>query len=221
MNESLNDKIIYAKTKDVYDCDLLPDNYFADEYPKWKEYNYPIIHIIHNLARKDRFKILQKEIATQSLCVRFWPAIMDKIIPFRGVARAHKQIVRWAKEQGLQEVLIAEDDIKFFKPYAFLQFIQNKPNEYDLYLGNIFGGNIAEDNTVTDFAGLTMYYISERFYDTFLAANEMNNFDRSLAGLGKYVVCNPMVCSQYGGYSDNKKEYVADYDHHLKQYKTL
>lgn len=221
MNHELNDKILYTDSKVVYDSERLQNNFTADEYPMWKEYHGPIVHVIHNPARKDRFLTIKKEAKEQGLDIRFWPAIIDETISFRGIARAHKSIVRWAKEVGLPEVLIAEDDLKFLSPTAFKNFLYFKPTDYDLYLGNIFEGQLEVDNSVRDFCGLTLYMVHERFYDTFLAANEMNNFDRSLAGLGKYIVCNPMVCSQYGGWSDNKKCYVPDYDHHLKQYKTL
>ena len=177
------------------------------------------IHVIHEIRRIDRWQTLQHEIEKHHLTVNYWPAIMDSMISFRGVARAHKSIVRWAKENNLPEVLIAEDDFKLLGKGAFEYYLNNKPADYDLYLGGIFGGEI-KDNIVPDFAGLSFYMVHSRFYDAFLAANEMNNFDRSLANLGKYVVCNPIIVSQYGGYSDNKKEYVADYDHLLKQYNT-
>lgn len=212
---------MYAEPQSSYDCERLPDNFRVDEYPMWKEVKGEVVHVIHNSVRKDRFLTLQKEIKEQGLTVIYWPAIMDEVMSFRGIARAHKSIVKWAKEQGLKKILIAEDDVKFLSPNAFDYFVGKEPQDYDLFLGNIFEGQINEEKIVGDFCGLTLYMIHERFYDTFLAANEMNNFDRSLARLGKYVVCNPMVCSQYGGWSDNKKCYIPDYDHHLKQYKTL
>lgn len=163
-----------------------------------------LVNVIHNPKRKDRFQLLQKEILHQQLTITYWDAVINPIAVVVGISQAHKQIVRWAKENNLPEVCIAEDDVKFFGRGAFNYFVNNKPKDYDLYLGGIFWGHIAEDNTVGDFTGMTLYIVNERFYDKFLALREFNNIDRELAFKGKYVVCNPMVVSQHEGWSDSK-----------------
>ena len=63
---------------------------------------------------------------------------------------------------------------------------------------------------------MTLYIVNERFYDTFLGLNEWNNLDRELAFKGRYVVCNPFVVTQHGGYSDNKKYARESYDEYLQ-----
>lgn len=176
----------------------------------------PIIHCIHDPERTDRMALLQKEIATQKLNVRFWPAIKDPVMGFRGISRAHKQIITRAMLNQDLEVVIMEDDCYFFAPGAFDYFWKHKPSDYDLYMGMVMNGRMP-DGTAPDFRGLTLYSCHSRFYPTFLSMKEANHLDSelSISGRGRYVVCDPMVCSQTGGYSDNKRCYVESYDKHL------
>ncbi|MFA7290368.1 MAG: hypothetical protein WC055_15950, partial [Melioribacteraceae bacterium] len=105
-----------------------------------------------------------------------------------------------AKEAGMKEILIAEDDFKLLGYGSYEYFLNNKPDDYDIYLGGIMDGTIGEDNCVKDFfCGLSMYMVHERFYDKFLNIHKFGNLDRLLVGMGKFVVCNPMVVSQHGG----------------------
>lgn len=174
------------------------------------------LNVIHNILRRERFQTLLDERDTQGLDLVLWPAIMDAQRPFVGICRAHKQIVRWAKQTGLREVCIGEDDLKFLAPGAWWYFLDQKPKDFDIYLGGVFHGHIAPDNSITDWCGMTLYIVRERFYDTFLNLNEANNLDRELANKGRYLVCDRMVCSQHPGYSDHKAQYVDDYDHYLE-----
>ena len=174
------------------------------------------LQIIHNYARIDRAILLQKEMLDQGISWRVWPAIMNPTVSFVGVCQAHKQIVRWANQEGLKEVCIGEDDLHFFAPGAWDFFLQNKPEDFDLYLGGVFYGHLDEENVVKDWCGMTLYIVNERFYDTFLGLNEWNNLDRELAFKGRYVVCNPFVVTQHGGYSDNKKYARESYDEYLQ-----
>lgn len=163
------------------------------------------------LRRAER---LEQEILIQGMEVKYWPAIKDPLNrSFVAIAQAHKQIVRCAKEQGLPAVCIAEDDLYFFGYGAWDYFLAHIPDDYDIYLGNVFHG-LNEDNTTNDFCGLTLYICHERFYDTFLALPDINHLDRSLAGKGRYVVCDPMVCTQRGGYSFQKRAWDS-YERYL------
>lgn len=180
----------------------------------------PIIHCIHDEARTDRMSLLQKEIEVQGLNVQFWPAIKDPVMGFRGICRAHKQIIRYAMLCDLDEVRIMEDDCYFFAPGAFDYYMAHKPEDFDLYLGNVFSG-LQPDGTAPDFRGLTLYTCSNHFYLKFLSMKEENHLDSELSinGRGRYVVCDPMVCSQTGGYSDNKRAFVASYHQYLANYR--
>lgn len=161
-----------------------------------------------------RYASLQKEIQTQGLSVRYWPAIKDPLNrTFVGIGEAHKQIVRWAMLNNLPEVCIMEDDCSFFAPGAWEYFLSQKPEDFDIYLGGVFHG-LNEDNTTFDWCGMTLYIVNQRFYQTFLSVPQVNHIDRALAGKGKYIVCDPMVCTQKSGYSFNKRTWDC-YDRYL------
>ena len=173
------------------------------------------LNIIHLPQRLDRLRILQQELDSQNIKdFKIWDGIIDQDIPHVGISRAHKQIVKYAKVEGLSEILIAEDDLCFTSKGAFEFFLENKPLEFDIYLASIYYGNLKQDNSVDDFAGATFYIISQKFYDIFLSIPEYQNFDRSLRNKGRFIVCNPFTVIQHNGYSDNTKEY-SNYHQYL------
>lgn len=176
------------------------------------------LNVIHLNDRVDRKNLLDFELSTQNINdYKIWPGIRDPF-PKRGIAKAHKQIIKYAKEKTLKSIMICEDDIKFTAPKAYNYFIRNEPLDYDIYLGGIIWGNIQNDNSVTDFAGLTLYIVKQQFYDTFLSLPENIDIDRALSGKGKFIVCNPFVAIQHNGYSDNSEEY-RNYDLFIKDRK--
>lgn len=159
--------------------------------------------ILHG-GHSPRIPILLNELQQQGITeFNIVEGIHDKHSVVRSINLSHKKIVLQALEDGLPEVCIFEDDIKFTAPGAFSHFLTQKPTDFDLYLGGIYLGDIAPDNTTKDFTALHCYIISERFYDTFLSLPEDKHIDTCLKGLGKYVVCNPMIAIQHPGYSAN------------------
>lgn len=172
------------------------------------------LNIINLSHREDRIQLVNSQLFKQDLIGCLWPGILDLENSKRGISKAHKQIVSYAKNQNLPSIIIAEDDIKFTDLGGFDYFIKNEPIDYDLYLGGIYFGNIKADNSVEDFAGLTLYKIKQKFYDTFLSINEEKDIDRELSKKGKFFVCDPFVAIQHNGFSDNVKKNV-NYDSHL------
>jgi GR25 family glycosyltransferase involved in LPS biosynthesis len=166
------------------------------------------LQIIHLKERKDRAQLLEQQLLEQHITnYKIWKGIEDHENPKRGIAKAHKQIIKWASDQNLPSILIAEDDIKFTAKKAFEYFIKNEPNDFDLYLGGITHGKINTDNSVTDFAGTHFYKIYQKFYNTFLSLPEDKDIDRALAHKGKFIVCNPFIVIQQNGFSDNQRKY--------------
>lgn len=95
-----------------------------------------IPNIIHNKDRHDRRDTLLAELKYQGIEeFRVWDAIYDRRGAHIGINKAHKQIVEYAKQEGLPEVLIFEDDIRFCGKGAFDYYIANKPKDFDIYLG--------------------------------------------------------------------------------------
>lgn len=166
------------------------------------------VHIIHLEYREDRKTYILGQSEFQGISdFRFWPGIHAPEKPSRGIAQAHQQIIRWAKSEGENEVIIAEDDLQFTGPGAFKYFTDHEPENYDLYLGGISYGKLKSDNSVDDFAATHLYKIKSRFFDTMLALTGEKDIDRDLAHRGRFIVCDPMVAIQCDGYSDNSRKH--------------
>lgn len=164
-----------------------------------------------------------EQMATQKIAFNVWDGVIVQNMPFMGVAIAHQRIVLDAKLKGLKEVYIAEDDIIFSHPNSWKYYIENKPTEFDLYLGGIYnldgqGGNLDENNRVKDFfCGMTLYCVPEHYYDQFLSTIQYNHIDRQLSkrsDTDKFIVCNPFVVYQRNGWSDLKQKDV-DYSNYV------
>jgi len=166
------------------------------------------LHIIHLSNQVDRIEGLLADLKVQGLTnVRFWEGIIVPERPSLGIARAHKQIVQFAKDAKLESILIGEDDLEFTAPGAYQYFMEQTPLDFDLYLGTISGGKINDDNLVTDFSGLHFYTIHNRFYNEFLATPEMGALDRCLKGRGRYVVCDRLVVMEREGLNQTSGTY--------------
>lgn len=160
------------------------------------------LNIIHG-GRSDRTPLLMDEIQRQGIInYNFWEGVYLPSIK-ESINSAHKQIVEYAKLAEFGEVLIAEDDFVGTHENSFKYFLANKPRDYDLYLSQVYLGDIDENNEVKSFTGMTMYFVNARFYDTFLNADPHEHIDRALSGLGKFVVCNPFAFIQRNGWSSN------------------
>lgn len=169
-----------------------------------------MLHIIHLRHRIDRKQLLINELIKQEITqYKIWPGIINLKNRQLGIYQAHCQIVKQAERNGLPSVTIAEDDICFSSHGAYRYFLDNEPDNYDLYLGGIIYGRISTDFITSDFAGATLYRISRRFFTTFLNLPEQGNFDRNLKGLGIFKICNPMVAYQYNGLSDNQDKFLV------------
>jgi hypothetical protein len=177
----------------------------------------PTLHVIHLPHRTDREERFTKEFAEQCVNFRIWDGVIAEKSG-EGIRLAHQQIVRWAKENDLPYVLIAEDDIIFPALGAYDFFLSQipDPKDFDLFLGMVYSAEIQDNRIINGFSGLTMYTVSRRFYDFFLTAE--NHIDRWLgmtAYENVYLVCNPYVCLQSGGYSDNLRRQMT-YDAYLE-----
>lgn len=167
-----------------------------------------IINVIHDPRREDRLRSLEQVVRQTPVELKFWPAVHHTHKSFVGIGRAHKNIVASALINKLPMICIAEDDFYFPAPGAWDHFLNTIPAQFDLYLASIYQGQIDQHQRTTDFCGLTLYIIHERFYQTFLNLKENGHIDRTLSGKGDFVVCDPFTALQRHGYSDNKKRVV-------------
>lgn len=161
------------------------------------------LNIIHG-NRHERLSLLKEQLDSQNIWdYKIWDGehCVDSVV--RSINLSHKKIVQYAKDNDLSEICIAEDDIKFTHPNSFNYFLENKPDSFDMYLGGCYLPEFNPNQTLKSFCALHLYIISERFYDIFLALPEREHLDRAMAGLGVFILCNPMVAVQSNGFSQN------------------
>lgn len=167
----------------------------------------PIVHVINLPYRTDRLEAFKRQATQQDFEYRRWDGIVHQL-PFTGIAQAYKRIIQYAKDEGLEMIAIAEDDICFSSLGSYDYFISQIPKDrFDLFLGSIYWGTIKEDNTVDEFSGFTLTVFHNSFYDKFLSTPEQNHIDRQMKiHEGIYKVCMPFVAYQKDGYSDNAQQ---------------
>jgi hypothetical protein len=172
-----------------------------------------MIHIIHDTRMFDRYEPLLLEMQRQMVDFRVWDIVEDRNSVVSSINKSHKNIVRWAKEKGLEEICIGEDDLYFPSEKGWEWFLKNKPTEYDLYLAATYIPPIT-NNLI---CGFHLYFIHSRFYDTFLNTPEDVHIDTYMEKLnGKYVFCYPMAALQRSCWSANNKS-VVNYNAILKK----
>jgi hypothetical protein len=149
----------------------------------------------------------------------FWDAT---VLPhtIQAISLSHKKIVKYAKDNKLPEICIAEDDILFTSLNSYKYFLDNKPDDFDIYLGGYYTGIPLPDKTLYSFSGLHIYCIRESFYEKFLSVTTLRNIDQAIAGMGLFKFCEPLVAKQRNGYSFHRKKIVDD-DHFLEDRKFL
>lgn len=149
---------------------------------------------------------------------KVWPGIYDKYDPKKGICMSHKRIIADAKERKLPCCAIMEDDAVFSAPGAFDYFLRQVPESYDLFMGMIYVGEIKENRVVNGFSGgVTLYLVHEKFYDTILELPDSCHIDRQMGErcyLQEYYVCQPNVCWQLGGMSENLRKIVYYDEYH-------
>lgn len=171
--------------------------------------------IISNAKRPVRVERMNKEMKRQGITdYKIWPSVHIANMPARtAISKAHKQIVEWAANEGLEEVCIFEDDIWFPANDGWQYFLSKKPEKYDLYLIGITRGEI-KNGITKRYTGQIGYFIHERYYDTFLRTDERMDIDGAQSGRGEFHVCYPFAGFSYPGWSDNVRG-VMDHSHLL------
>lgn len=142
---------------------------------------------------------------------KVWDAVTEFKTTNENISEAHKRIIRYAKEKGLSEVIIAEDDFYFPDKLGLKYFLDNKPNDFDVYLSGVYVGfeKLSEENKkIRFFSGLHFYIVNEKFYDKFLNCNSRNAIDAEISNLSKngladVYCCYPMAAIQQETPSDN------------------
>jgi len=155
----------------------------------------------------------------QGFYIKFWDGIVFPHDRKRGINLAHRQIIKEAKDLGYKNVCVMEDDCRFFAPKAWEYFLENMPDDFDIYFGMLYIGDLDSGNRVQGlFSAMTLYVVNSRFYDFFLSLPESCHVDRELgltSNIHKYIVCDKFCCYQDGSRSDNNF-LTCDYSPYLE-----
>lgn len=196
-------------------------------------------YCVHLPNRMDREKNMKIELDGFTSNWKVFGAI-KKSPGYIGVSESFKSIVRSAKERGLKQVLIFEDDIKFTSVNSKEQFqkcIDSLPNDWDILLGGIYSLVDLNDlnnesincciKRIGDFSALHCTLINESAYDMVLRHNPYDKYthlDRWVGYLSandrlKVYVSYPMVAIQNTTYSESGPARVeVNYDRMLDKF---
>lgn len=157
--------------------------------------------------REERVLSICQQSKDHGFAVRFWEGEYTPQA-FYGITASFKKIVRWAKENNLPMVTIGEDDLLFTAPGAWQYYLDNLPNEFDIYSGGIYSGQIKDGKIVNGYSGNTLITVHEKFYDFFLSVRDDYHLDRTLGTFAfekNYRIVEPFVVIQLSGFSDNHR----------------
>lgn len=193
-------------------------------------------YCVHLKKRKDREPNMIKELNSFTSNYEIFDAI--KMDPgYKGTSESFKSIIRKAKENNLDQVLIFEDDVKFTSENSKIKFqksIDSLPSNWDILLGGVY---TMSDSTkidklkvgkhllkIGDFSSLHCALINKSAYDIILNHDyrDMKHIDRYLGKLSKenklnVYVSYPMIAIQYNTFSDNVKR-TTNYDRLLEKF---
>jgi hypothetical protein len=173
--------------------------------------------------RRDERGPLEAELKRQGIEAELRAAILAHgETPEASISWNHKALVALARKLKLPEVGILEADVLFPHPKGWQYFLDQKPDEYDLYLGGYYDpgnwhGVLRPDQDAWPMLavdrpnGFHCYCVHERYYDRFLATPADAHIDDAQHG-GSFILCYPIPAIQRPGWSANAKEKV-NYNH--------
>lgn len=195
------------------------------------------IYVISDPKNIERVKNIKTQFASQEGDWQYEivEAVMDYDMPRRGISKSHKKCVQMAKDQRLDSITIAEDDLKLLSPLAINLYMSSLfalPDSWNLSFGGIYSGEVEKEELNRQLqwvkinnkvSGLHFYTVNSNFYDQFLSADENYNLDYFLSEelKAKMYCIYPFVAIQNDGYSYNVKE-ITKYNETLHfKYKLL
>lgn len=179
--------------------------------------DYPCINVIYDSRHSDRYGLILDEFVRQGITkYLIWDCISKPNV-VQSINESHKMIVRQAKESGMKECAIAEDDIFFPSEKGWEWFLKNKPETFDIYSSGNYNSFVREDAAgavrTDTIVGLHLYIIHEKYYDRFLETPENKHIDTEQKG--DLYFCYPMAALQRPGYSANNMA-IVNYNSSLK-----
>lgn len=149
----------------------------------------------------------------------FWEAIVNKDSVVKSINASHKMIVQWAKDNNMDKVCVAEQDLEFTCDKAWQYFLDQMPQDFDIYLGCSYIKNAIPNSDVVNnlICGFHLYILDSSCYDAFLSVPDDQHIDVAVGGLGLDVkFCKPFPALQRSGFSANNKT-IVNYNAILKE----
>lgn len=179
------------------------------------------IHLLYDSRpQPDKLPLVLDEINKQHLWLeKIWEPVPAKSV-VESINLSFKRIVKYAKEKGLHEVCIMEDDLQFTCQGAWDYFLINMPLEFDIWVGGNYLLNDPDKYTaprykLDEYVGNQLIVINEKYYDRFLEVKDIAHIDTIQKGRGDFYACWPMVALQRPGFSANAMMQV-NYNSSLK-----
>ncbi len=197
--------------------------------------NQPKIYLIHDEKRVDREILFKREMEQQGI-KEYEIVSADKSTnnPVINIARAHKECIRRAQAQDLDQVMILEDDVRFVAPGAynrFLEVLKGLPEAWDILIGGSYeyifdhtktvnAVGIAPVTALKRFSGLFCYIIHERFYEKFLSIPEGKNIDKEVSKVSgaSLWMAWPQLCLCHDGIKSDNTGKITNYNLTYKKY---
>lgn len=163
------------------------------------------LNIILDDRRYERYEPLMNEINRQGIDdYEIFPCIIRPNV-VESINASHKMLVRMAMERGDKYACIAEDDLWFPADDGWKYFLDNMPDEFDLYLAATYCIPVS-NNIIT---GFHLYVVHEKFYETFLSVPDNDHIDTTMNNIkGDWHFCYPFAALQRPAWSSNSKTEV-------------
>lgn len=173
-----------------------------------------ILHVISDL-RNGRRDQLEAHLTSRKVPYQLWDAVVDPKSVVASINASHKMVVRWAANEGLSQVAIAEDDCYFPAADGWEYFINNFDYSPDIYLGGNYTPKSERQSSGGPFTsvaypsiiGLHCYIISARWYNSFVSVRDDAHIDTAQSG-GLFLAPYPFAALQRPGFSSNTRTHV-------------
>lgn len=190
------------------------------------------VYYINLVSRPDRKTKFEDEMKKLNIQANRFNAIKNKFGAL-GCSLSHLNLLKYAKINNLDHILIMEDDILFLNPEIFInsinKFLSSKIN-FDVLL--IAGNNMGPYSKIDDFCvkinkcqTTTGYLVKQHYYDTLIQNFEQgvyklsNNLNRlndfaidqywtNLQLIDNWYLLTPLTVTQRPDYSDIEKRII-------------
>lgn len=167
-----------------------------------------IVNTINLYKRTDRLLSIAQQAREQNFALRIWPGV-EGDTSMKNINAAYRKIIKEASTNGDAYAIIMEDDCLFSSPNSFRYYMDNRPENFDIWLGMVYAAEVKNGRIMNGYSGNTLITITRDFYYYWLSMPDDVHPDRWVGQFAyerKYYVCEPYVCRQLNGYSDNKRQ---------------